>query len=292
MDLGLLGSFAANVDWIYAGLVRQANATAGLDPERGLAGRLLYAGELEDAGSVLVVAANIAGAASLSATADVDTQNHAVRNGVIDFLVASVAEGMRIVRNAIRKHETVAVCVAQSPCEVEREMVKLGVLPDLLPPGTLNAPRYENFLNTGAQQIDPIYMSVGQTVLTWSVDRVPALWLPKLDAIALECLGSFHGLHSRANLDTWAASRWLRYAPRYLGPLAQGVRLLRCPTEVARGFLSRVQELVAARKLDVAVEITLSNGVEPEIHKITPPSNRRRSKVSAFFPAGSLNSRP
>lgn len=292
MDLSLSDSFAANVDWVYAGLVHKANADAGLDPERGLAGRVLYADELKNAGAVLVVAANIAGAASLSATVDATAQNQAIRNGVIEFLVSSVAEAMRLVKSAIRKHEAVAVCVAQSPVEVEREMLKLGVLPNLLPPGSLNAPRYENFIKAGAHQVNPVSLGDGQTVLTWSVDRVPALWLPKLDAIALECLGTFHSLRGRADLDTWAASRWLRYAPRYLGRLARGVRLLRCPTAVAEDFLSRVDDLVAAGKLDVAVDITLSNGIEPQIHRITPPSNRHRSEISILIPADRLNSRP
>ena len=60
-------------------------------------------------------AANIAGAASLSATADVATQKQAIRDGVVDFLVTSLDEAARILKNEIRKRQPVAVCVV---CEL------------------------------------------------------------------------------------------------------------------------------------------------------------------------------
>jgi hypothetical protein len=286
LDSNLSRSFTANVDWAYAGLVRTANADLGPDPEFGLGGRLLYADELSGAGSVLVVAANIAGAASLTATADVATQKQAIRDGVIDFLVNNLGEALRVLKNEIRKRETVAVCVAQPPEEVERDMAEFGVLPDLLPPGALNALRFETFLDQGAQQIDPVSAGRNQTVLTWSVDRAPALWFPKLDAIALDCLGSSQ------STQAWSARRWLHYAPRYLGRLAQGVHLLRCQKEVAHGFLDKVRELAASGQLDVAVDICLSNRGSSESHRLSPPSHRRRSEGSVLFPAGSFNPGP
>ncbi len=149
---------------------------------------MLYAGELDRESRALIVAANIAGAASLAATADSAAQKQAIRDGVADFLVTSLDEALRILKNEIRKRETVAVCVAAAPQAVEREMLERGVLPDLLRPGSASSPAFATFLSQGAQQIQLSDLDENQTLLAWSVASAPAQWLPKLDAIALECL--------------------------------------------------------------------------------------------------------
>lgn len=259
-----LPSFAATVDWLYAGLIQFANTLDNSEFEPGLGGNLLYAGELEGAGSELVVAGNIAGAASLAASADVARQRQAVRDGVIDFLVTTLSEALRIFKNEIQKHETVAVCVTQSPEVVEREMVEAGVLPDLLPPGVLDAPAYKVFLDQGARQVNPISASGDHTVLTWRVTTEEAHWLPRLDTVARDCLGS-----SRSP-EAWAALRWLRLAPHYLGRMTNGTRLLRCDAEVAKGFLREVRKRVAQGAIAVPVEVHLSSGSHSELHLLSP----------------------
>lgn len=265
MDANLLRSFAATVDWLHAGLIQTANSNSILDLERGLGGKLFYAGDLDGVGSALVVAANIAGAATLTASADIATPKQAIRDGVIDFLVTSLDEALRILKNEIRKRETVAVCVGLAAEEIEYEMVEHGVLPDLLPPGSLDAPRFEVFLDEGARQIQPATAKKGQTVLMWSVDDAPALWLPRLDAVAGECLSLSQ------SPETPSACRWLRLAPRYLGRMAQGVRLLRCQTRTARQFLDRVREQVASGEIAVPVEVRLSGQGDTRLHRFSPP---------------------
>jgi hypothetical protein len=227
---------------------------------------LLYAGELDGPGCALLVAANIAGAASLAASADVASQKHAIRMGVTDFLVSNLEEALRILKNEIRKRETVAVCVAQAPEEVECAMAELGVRPDLLPPGVLDAPRYEVFLDQGARQVNPVAADDGQAVLTWSVSAAPAIWLPKLSAIASDCLIELNGP------EMGSALRWLRLSPRYLGRIVEGKRLLRCETEVARDFLNRVRKEVANGRLGVSVEVLVGSCGESKLHRFLPPA--------------------
>jgi hypothetical protein len=261
-------SFTATVDWLYAGLIQFANMHSNSGSEPGLGGNLIYAGELEWAGSALVVAGNIAGAASLVASVDAARQRQAIRDGVIDFLVTTLDEALRIFKNEIRKRETVAVCVAQAPQDVEREMVELGVLPDLLPPGVLAAPGYRVFLEQGARQVNPVSASGSRTVLTWSVATESGRWLPRLDAIARDCL------ESSQSAEAWSALRWLRLSPRYLGRLAQGVRLLRCESDVARCFHEQVREQMAQGTISVPVEIHLSSGSQSELHLLSPMSGQ------------------
>jgi hypothetical protein len=268
IDPAMHASFAATADSLYAGLIRTQKADFRFDQEQGLGGRLVYAGELDGSGCALAVAANIAGAASLAASAEFGPQRQAIRNGTIDFLVNNLDEALRILKNEIRKGETVAVCVAQRPEEVERAMRELGVLPELLPPGAMDAPRFEAFLSQGARTVDPVAVEAGQVVLTWSVSVSPAHWLPKLDALANDCVLSFQGL------EMGPALRWIRLAPRYLGRIVPGVRLLRCGREIAEDFLHRVRKLAASGRIGVSVEIGVGSCGQYEQHRFSPPADQ------------------
>jgi hypothetical protein len=226
-------AFTLEVERYYAALIGSAANVA----VPSLGGKLLYAGQLDSEARALVVAANITGAASLTATADPSAQKQAIRDGVADFLVNSLDEAVRILKNEIRKRETVAVCIAAAPEAVEREMRERGVEPDVGWPIAGLA-------------------STIQKLVVWRVAESPAQWLPRLDAIALSCL--------EANPDsaTNAARRWLRQAPRYLGRLAQGLRVLRCNPEVGREFTSRIRSAIEDGEIATAVEIALGQRAE------------------------------
>ena len=249
--------FALQVERLYAGLIRTASAR-GLasetwDPEPSLGGKLLYAGQLDEEARALLVAANITGVASLAASADAAGRKQALRDGVVDFLVTSLDEALRILKNEIRKHETVSVCVALEPETVEQEMLERGVAPDLLRPGAADS-------------------LVDQTLLCWRVASSPSIWLPKLDAIALDCLEENMGAPG-LDSETWdSARRWLRLAPRYLGRMAQGVRVLRCSESAAANFLERMREVVESGEIGVAVEIKLYAEWRAEQLNFMPPS--------------------
>ncbi len=124
--------FIRKVESAYTGLIQAADQDSASGQEPTLGGKLLYAGALDGDGRALLIAGNIAGAASLAASADPSVQKQAVRDGVVDFLVTSLDEALRILKNEIRKRETVAVCVAVDPPAIEREILARGVTPDLL----------------------------------------------------------------------------------------------------------------------------------------------------------------
>ena len=99
-----------------------------------LGGQLLYAAELDSAASSIIRGANIAGVASLAASSNSLALRQAQREGVIDFLVNTLDEALRILKNEIRKRQPVAVAVSLAPQTITQEMLDRGVLPDLLPP--------------------------------------------------------------------------------------------------------------------------------------------------------------
>jgi hypothetical protein len=275
--------FALQVERLYAGLITTVKAGApgpgspriGLRPRGGglasetgdsepsLGGKLLYAGKLDEEARALLVAANIAGAASLAASANAAARKQALRDGVVDFLVTSLDEALRILKNEIRKREAVAVCVALAPETVEAEMLERGVAPDRLRPGA------EDSLE-------------GQALLCWRVASSPSVWLPKLDAIALDCLEDNLGAPEPAlslpkGLDSETgdfARRWLRLAPRYLGRMAQGVRVLRSNESTAANFLKRVRDEVEVGEIGVSVELKLRRNERSEQYSFAPPNRQ------------------
>jgi len=249
--------FVCEVEAQYTALLRGAGAHQDVDPALG--GKLLYAGDLVPCGRALLVAGNIAGAASIAASGDPIAQKQAVRDGVADFLVTSLDEALRILKNEIRKHETVAVCVAAAPEVIEREMRERGVAPDLLGSNLdCRESSSAGFLE------DEEAEGAGERILVgWSVAAAPARWLPKLDALAVDCFaGSVHP-------DAGALRRWLRLSPRYLGRLAQGFRFVHGTRETAQEFAVRVCDAVAHAGIETAVRVSLNR--DEEVLLFEPP---------------------
>jgi urocanate hydratase len=212
--------------------------------EPGLGGKLFWAAELDAAGSALVVAGNVTGTATLTANSDSDAQRQAVRDGVIDFLVTSLDEALRILKNEIRKGETVAVCVASAPSDVLREMEERGVRPDVLREDVLSS----------AADLEKSHSSSGEVRVIWSVDAAPAQGLPKLDALAMECL----------DRQDAVAQRWLRLAGRYLGRRGQNAHVLVADRAFAERFVerTRVQIENGVIKVRGRVQVGSANGTE------------------------------
>jgi hypothetical protein len=224
-------SEVASICRLYTALSTQ------FDGEFGLGGKLLFVGELDEETCRLVRAANIAGGASLSATADVATQKQAIRDGVVDFLVTSLDEAVRILKNEIRKRQSVAVCIGANHDTVAVEMAERGIVSDLDRPSS-RIPAMPN-------QPDATEDAV---LVAWSVSSAPARWLPRLDECALECLDH----------DAGPTRRWIRQAPRYLGRLGQGFRLVSAGREFASRFVERVRERSEAGEIGVSGQIRLS----------------------------------
>ena len=248
-------AFAARAAQAYAKLIASSYA----QPETALGGTLFYAGELDDEGRALVVAASIAGAASLTATGDGTAQKQAVRDGVADFLVNSLDESLRILKNQLRKRETVAVCAGLAPAVVEREMEQRGVVPDLLR-SDVPLPANHPALLLQEGEPDKPDLKKAPALVTWRVHSAPAQWLPKLDAIALACLDA----------DAWAARRWLRLAPRFLGRLAQGLRLLDCDRAFAVRLVAQARQSAARSEIPVAFEIQTHSRGQRDEYLFTP----------------------
>ena len=220
----------------------------------GLGGRLLYAGELASPSRSLISAANIAGAASLAASADSVAQRAAIRDGVVDFLVTSLEEALRILKNEIRKHQAVSVCVALAPELLTAQMLDRGVLPDLLPPSDWHTTGLSQAAANALTKMGALGLQTTAPAqnpyTTWSVDRDFSRWLPRIDV----CVTTLLPASDSTRL------RWLRLAPRYLGRIAQrqhGLPLSPSETEQLR---TDIQQLLQQHNTDAGgiPEVTIA----------------------------------
>jgi hypothetical protein len=207
---------------------------------------VVYAG-LDRGGIELAIAANIAGAASLGLEADVARAKAAIRNGACDFLVNTLDEALRILKNEIRKKNPVAVVLVGEPRGAVAEMVERGVQPEIVA-GDVPGPSWrggsiETFVERGARRLD-FGVTSGDWV-SWSAEREPMRWLPVLDRLAAEALDP-------ADRTTPARKRWLEAAPRYLGRALARERCLRMSAAEFDAFAE------ARRKGGIDVVVTLS----------------------------------
>jgi hypothetical protein len=203
-----------------------------LDLETGAGGKLLYGGETNTEASVALRAANIAGAASLAASPDAAPLRQAMREGAIDFVVNSLDEALRILKNEIRKKQPVAVGVSVAPEAVEREMLERGVQPDLLAPQLPTTPELNAFLGRGARRIEQQSIPPGRQFQFFSI---PADWkqpASAFDALLLNCF----------TLDDALNRRWVRMAPRYLPAEARRMRMVVCDAGAGLGVIARLGE--------------------------------------------------
>lgn len=248
-DLAAAHPFILQTYSYHASLMRGADARVAGVPE-ALGGQLFWAGALDGTGRALTVAANIAGAATLAATNDLEAQRQAVREGVVDFLVNSLDEALRILKNEVRKGETVAVCVAAPPEAVERERLERGVQPDIFREDVVRLAELEKAGNAEAGGNCP------RVLVVWRVQRAPALWLPKLDAIALDCLGPEDAI----------ARRWLLRSSRYLGRLGQAEHLVGSTREFGVRMIERVRAMVERAEINVPGRVeVLSEGLSSDL---------------------------
>ncbi|MGA7245365.1 MAG: hypothetical protein WBX19_19430 [Terracidiphilus sp.] len=237
--------------------------TADCEDDQGtqtnLGGKLLYAGELDGGGRAIVIAGNVAGCGTLAATGDKSVQKQAVRDGVVDFLVSSLDEALRILKNEIRKRATVAVCVGAAPVVIENEMIERGVLPDLVFAGAPGDERNIRHFGVGSREIRCAEPDSSPAVITWQVAQSPARWMAKIDEIALDCLAS-----------DWRAQRWIRLSPRYCGRMAHAQRTLHCDPESAEKIITAIKAKVRAGEIETEVAASLLIDGKTKLFRLSP----------------------
>src|SRR5690242_228424 len=125
--------------WIYIGsqgIIQGTFETFSAAAEKhfngDLAGKLVVSGGMGGMGGAQPLAATMTGACFLGIDVDPERIKKRLKTGYCDFMVNSLNEALRILKNAIRKKEAVSVGLIGNCAEIIPELAERGVVPDIL----------------------------------------------------------------------------------------------------------------------------------------------------------------
>ena len=125
--------------WIYIGsqgIVQGTFETFSAAGEKhfgsDLAGKLIVSGGMGGMGGAQPLAATMAGAAFLGIDVDPVRIKKRLKTGYCDFMVTTLDEALRILKNAVRKKENVSVGLVGNCADIIPELAERGVVPDIL----------------------------------------------------------------------------------------------------------------------------------------------------------------
>ncbi len=125
--------------WIYIGsqgIVQGTFETFAAAGEKhfggDLSGKLIVSGGMGGMGGAQPLAATMTGAAFLGIDVDPERIKKRLKTGYCDFMVNTLDEALRILKNSVRKKENVSVGLVGNCADVIPELAERGVVPDIL----------------------------------------------------------------------------------------------------------------------------------------------------------------
>ena len=230
MGLMMYGQMTAG-SWIYIGsqgIVQGTYQTFAALAEKHfggtLEGKLVVSGGMGGMGGAQPLAATMAGAAFLGIDVDAERIKKRLKTGYCDFMVNSLDEALRILKNAVRKKEAVSVGLVGNCADVIPELVERGVVPDVLTDQTSAHDPLNGYVPNGMAlaEANELRQSDPKAYLEKSLDAIAAhvrgmLALQKMGAVTFD-YGN--------NIRTFAAQRGVTnaydfpgFVPAYIRPL-------------------------------------------------------------------------
>src|ERR1700756_4901631 len=125
--------------WIYIGsqgIVQGTFETFSAAGEKhfggDLAGKLIVSGGMGGMGGAQPLAAIMAGACFLGIDVNPERIKKRLKTGYCDFMVNTLDEALRILKNSIRKKEPISVGLGGNCADIIPELAERGVVPDIL----------------------------------------------------------------------------------------------------------------------------------------------------------------
>ena len=125
--------------WIYIGsqgIVQGTFETFSAAGEKhfggDLSGKLIVSGGMGGMGGAQPLAATMTGAAFLGIDVDPERIKKRLKTGYCDFMVTTLDEALRILKNAVRKKENVSVGLVGNCADIIPQLAERGVVPDIL----------------------------------------------------------------------------------------------------------------------------------------------------------------
>src|SRR2546430_4931015 len=198
--LTMFGQMTAG-SWIYIGSKGIVQGTfepfsaAGEKHFGGdLGGKLVVSGGMGGRGGAQPLAATMTGACFLGIDVDPERIKKRLKTGYCDFMVNSLDEALRILKNSIRKKEAVSVGLVGNCADVIPELAARGVKPDLLTDQTSAHDPLNGYVPNGMtlEQALELRKSDPKAYLEKSLDAMARhvegmLRLQKMGSITFDC---------------------------------------------------------------------------------------------------------
>src|SRR5207237_6090081 len=139
-----------------------------------LAGKLIVSGGMGGMGGAQPLAATMTGASFLGVEVDPERIKKRLRTGYCDFMVNTLDEALRILKNSIRKKEAVSVGLIGNCADIVPELVARGVKPDLLTDQTSAHDPLNGYIPSGltVEQADELRQRDPQGYLQRSLESI------------------------------------------------------------------------------------------------------------------------
>jgi len=220
-----------------------------------LAGRLLLIDGLADEGEALLIAASIAGAASLVLETQPEAVGYCIRNGIVDFAVTTLDEALRILKNEVRKQQPIAVLLEREAADVLAEMVERGAQPDMLrwaapEPAYPLKTHLDLLRERGARPLPPALEADSDPAreVRWRASEGGSSALRQLDLLATQVLPQ----------DDIERQNWVTRAPRYVSRALRRERHVAMTEQESAAFVAAVEE--RAQQGALAAPVTVEVG--------------------------------
>src|SRR5437870_7488605 len=142
--------------WIYIGSQGIVQGTfetfaAAADKHFGgdLSGKLVVSGGMGGMGGAQPLAATMAGASFLGIDVDAERIKKRLKTGYCDFMVTTLDEALRILKNAVRKNEAVSVGLVGNCADIVPDLADRGGLPGILTDQTSAPDRFKGYVPNG-----------------------------------------------------------------------------------------------------------------------------------------------
>jgi urocanate hydratase len=217
--------------WIYIGsqgIVQGTFETFAAAGEKhfggDLSGKLIVSGGMGGMGGAQPLAATMTGAAFLGIDVDPERIKKRLKTGYCDFMVNTLDEALRILKNSVRKKENVSVGLVGNCADVIPELAERGVVPAILTDQTSAHDPLNGYVPSGMSLTDALELR----------KRDPKAYEEKsLDAIARHVEGMLRLKKMGAvtfdygnNIRTFAFQRGVKdaydfpgFVPAYIRPL-------------------------------------------------------------------------
>jgi urocanate hydratase len=231
------------------------------DVAESLAGLLLTCVGFGREGAEMALATIISGGTFLGIDPSTEHLKTAVRNGSCDFMVNTLDESLRVLKNELRKKNALSVGLLGEAAAILPAMIERGVQPDLVTDtGALNSePALLTFVERGAVNVD-----AEATNRSHDVDFLEAVWtatsladLRRMDELAVRQLPA----------DDLIRHRWLQHAPAYFHRHRPLQRILGMRQEEVDRLRDELQKAISAGEIQSPVSLVrrVGKGVEENI---------------------------